>query len=241
MGNWTLLSAEPLILPREDVYGNKFSIRFRMKYAPTRLGTFTETPRLEWNEVILMAEHHKGEWWQYIGDQYARNPHSNTFRSWVNRYKDAYYFVRQNLREDAPSRLYDTTGNRLGRDAFGRQDTPRAQADVVRDYLKRNGGILDVMVEDKPGINKPQPGSEWVHKERLLSFDCGLKGYHQRIYAYQYLNVDSDKNSDQWTRLCKVSRISPPLSTTGLMQTDPPPDVTIVKPFTGSAQNGDYQ
>lgn len=239
MGSWTLVSATPSIRDRNDVYGHYFSVDFRVKYSSSKFGSFTEMPTLEWKETITMIEQNAGTWWQFIGDQYERNPCSMTFTSWVSRYIYAYYSVRDGkYGADDTNCLYDKHGAQLPKTTFGRLDSAKDQANAVRSYLKSNGGIMKVIVVDKPGINKPKEVT--AHKNRILTFDCGLKGGGARVAAVQHLTVDGSKPEAQWFRECKLTSISNPFNTTGLTKVNPPPDVTIVKPFTGGAHNGTY-
>lgn len=241
MGVWTLQSATPEFRDRNDIYGNYFSVHFVLKYDPSTFGSFKEMPRLEWQETILMIEKLKGTYWQHTADQYARNPGSLTFTGWVSRYKTAHWQVRQgNYGNDQPTRLYDKRRSQLKRDAFPRIQSEKDKADAVRAYLKSHGGIVDILVIDKPGINLPTAG-DGTHKERILTFDCGLAGCGPRVYAYQHLLVDAAVPNSQWRRKCEMSRTTSPFSTSGLTRLTPPADVTIVKPYKGSTLNGDYQ
>lgn len=239
MGNWTLMSARPDIRPRNDVYGHYFAVKFKLKYSPSHFGSFAEMPRLEWKETITMIESRAGTWWQHVVDQYQRDPNSQTFISWVCRYSFAHDAVRQQKygADDAVS-LYDKNGGKIQRDAFPRLESSKDQADFVRNYLKKHGGIMDVMVVDKPGINKPTDTT--ILKRRILTFDCGLRGSGMRVAAYQDLTVDGALPETGWKRECVLQSISPPYSTTGLNRVQPPSDVLVVKPFTGSAAQGTY-
>jgi hypothetical protein len=235
---------------------------FRLKYTPSRVpGPFTEMPRLEWKETITMIERDAGSpppftwvpgsptfftagtsgtWWHYVGDQYARNPGSNTFRTWFERYIYAYDSVRGGLYgADQPNCLYDRNGRQLRPDALGRPVThDKDMAYAVRTYLQLHGGIMKVVVIDKPGILRPKP-DRVSHKNRILTFDCGLRGAGPRVKAVQHLTVDSSVGEGQWFRECTLGRVSRPFSTAGLQQVQPPQDVTIVKPFPASL--GRYQ
>lgn len=240
MGKWTLLSATPDIRNRNDVYGHYFSVSFKLKYSPSKFGRFTEMPTLEWKETITMIERNKGTWWQYIGDQFQRNPNSQTFYSWVNRYNNAHYSVRMGkYGPDDVVRLYDNKGGQLKREDMPRLNSSQAQADFVREYLKKEGGIMEVIVVDKPGINKTSADQD-THKERILTFDCGLQGSDQRVKACQHLIVDGSKPEGQWFRECILHSTSRPFQTTGMKRNAPPADVSLVKSFTGGASKGSY-
>ncbi len=240
MGNWTLLSATPDIRDRNDVYGHFFAMKFRFKYSSSVMGGFTEMPRLEWKETITMIEKNAGTWWQFVGDQYARNPGSMTFGTWTSRYVYAYYCVRDGqYTPDATNCLFDTQGRQLPKTTFPKLNTAKEQADAVRGYLKSKGGIMTVTVVDKPGINKPTETT--VHKNRILTFDCGLRGMGARVAAVQHLTVDGSLPEGQWFRECKVGSISRPFSTTGFKKVEPPADVTILKPFVGGVVSGTYE
>lgn len=243
MGSWTLVSTRPDIRDRNDVYGHYFAVKFKLKYSTSLIGSFSEMPRLEWKETITMVEPTKGTWWQFVGDQYERNPSSQTFITWTSRYKNAYHCVRRQLygNPDELCILYDKHGNRLPPDTFPRGMAQQGeQAELVRNYLKAHGGIMEVTVVDKPGINKPQVGQA-VDKHRILTFDCGLRGLGMRVTAYQDLKVSSSVPEDQWKRQCVLGSISTPFSTAGLTKVQPPPDVLIVKAFSGGAHDGLYQ
>jgi len=240
MGTWSLVSATPTIRDRNDVFGNFFAVKFRLKYTSSAIGLFSETPRLEWKESITLAEPNARTWWQYVGDQYQRNAGSRTFMTWTSRYVNAYDCVsRKKYGPDALTCLYDPKGQPLPSSALPKAASPKDQADAVRAYLKANGGIMEVTVVDTPGINKPSDPK--VFKDRLLTFDCGLRGMGARVTAYQRLTVDGSKPEAQWLRDCRVGTSSPALSTTGLTKVNPPADVTVVKPFSAAPQSGIYE
>ena len=243
MGMWSIVSMTTSIRNRNDVYGHFFAVAFRLRYTPSPVGPFTEMPRLEWNETITMIERDAGSptsvtagtsgtWWQYVGDQYARNPGSPTFFTWVSRYIYSYDAVRAgSYGADDPNCLYDHNGRQLPRDTFGPLGTDQERADAVRTYLQRHGGVMKVIVVDKPGINKPERGTlPAVHKNRILTFDCGLRGFGPRVRAVQHLTVDSSVGEGQWFRECELGGTSRPFSTEGMRKVQPPPDVTNVKP-----------
>jgi hypothetical protein len=223
------------------VYGHIFAVKFRLKYAPATFGDkFTEMPRLEWKETITMLEPGKAQWWEYIGDQFQRNPDSPTFITWTTRYKGAYYAARRTLYgADEPSCLYDKMGAPLPATALPQLNGKKEQADAVRSYLSKNGGIMTVTVIDTPGINKPTDGV--TVKERILTFDCGLHGLSPRVSAIQHLKVDGSVPEANWFRDCTLSGISRPFATpTTWTKVAPPADVSVLKPFTGGAHEGSY-
>lgn len=244
MGSWAVLGATPNIRPRNDVYGNFFAITFKLKYTPSTFGSFTEMPRLEWKETITMLEKKKnttGQWWQIDVDQYQRDPNSQTFYSWVGRYYMAHSQVtRQRYGADEPVKLFDAKGVRLPATTFTKTSDLKKAADELRDYLKKKGGIMEVSVVDKPGINKPQGIDATFHKHRILTFDCGVGAGGMRVKAYQTLIVDGAVAEANWRRDCALGAISTPYSTTGMTKAAPPADVSIVKPFTGGAMQGTY-
>lgn len=241
MGSWTVLSATPGIRPRNDVYGHYFVVTFRLKCTSTLIGSMPEMPRLEWKETITMLEKRKGTWWQVEVDQYQRDPNSQTFVSWINRYNWAHnQVIGQRYGAAEPVKLYSESGSQLPATLFKRTTDAKTAANEVRDYLKSKGGILEVTVEDKPGINKPIGIDATLHKHRILTFDCGVGKGGPRVKAYQTLIVDGALPEAQWRRSCEISPMSTPYSTMGMTKGIPPADVTIVKPFTGSAQHGTY-
>ena len=92
MGTWSLLSMTPELSPirRGETFGHNVKVTFRLKYKPSRVGAFVETPLLEWNEKIIMKEHHKKETWVFETNMYEHNPSSKTLRMWAARYVQAY-------------------------------------------------------------------------------------------------------------------------------------------------------
>ena len=246
MGQWSLMSAIPSIRNQEDVYGHFFTITFRLKYTTSMMGQFTESPILEWKETIRMIEMDKGTWWFAEFDQFGRLPNSPTFAQWTYRYILAYDALSKgNYANTEPSRLYDKNGIELPLNTLPRVLSNMDRADAVRTYLKRKGGILVVQVTDKPGINKPQPKDNMeednmFHKHRILTFDCGLKGMHQRVKAVQTLNMEGMIEA-HWTRTLTIG-ISYPytMNTNGLQSIVAPPNVTKVVTFSGGPTKGTY-
>lgn len=239
MGQWTLMSATPSIRDRNDVYGHYFAITFKLKYSASMIGSFTETPALEWKETITMIERTKGTWWRAEFDQFQRLPDSPTFGQWTYRYILAHTSVlKGDYGDNQPSRLYDKNGNRLPPTTFTRAATSKDSADQVRSYLKKNGGIMVVTVTDTPGINKPTDDAT-VDKFRILTFDCGLRGLGTRVKAIQHLKVVGLTEAN-WSRECSIGSISQPFQTAGLTQVPAPADVTAVRPFTGGPHDGTY-
>lgn len=241
MGSWTVMSAIPSIRLRNDVFGNYFVVTFKLKYKPTLFGSFTDTPRLEWKETITMLEKRKGTWWHIEVDQYQRDPNSQTFISWLNRYNWAHnQVIGQRYGANEPVKLYNEKGGHLPATTFKKTSDAKTAANEVRDYLKTKGGTLEIAVEDKPGINKPKGIDATFHKHRILTFDCGVGPGGPRVKAYQTLIVDGAVPEAQWRRDCDLSSFSSPFSTTGLTKGLPPADVSIVKQFAGGAHVGTY-
>ncbi|PLZ00083.1 hypothetical protein CY652_22870 [Burkholderia sp. WAC0059] len=209
-------------------------IVFRLKYTPTLFGPFVETPVLEWKEVITLLDHAQGEYWVYVGDQYQRNMGSTTFGAWRSRYTSAYEATKLRV-TDTGSILMDKHGRQVKSDAL--PDIPAndfaGRANAVRAYLKRNGGVLEVTVEDSPGLLKPGP-DKTTEKERILTFDCGFKGMGRRIYAWQYLKVNSNDPAHKWTREFKWDASCPGVKTSGLKRVQPPQNVSELRPWVAS-------
>ena len=230
MGRWSLLNVTPKISVRKDknVAGHMFEVSFRLKYTPSKFGSYTEMPRLEWKETIKLFDRYKGSYWVYAGDQYERNPSSHTFKSWISRYVGGYNCVYyQDYGKLGYTELFDVNGGRLKKETFGQKRLPpEAQVDAVLGYAKSHGCILEIPVRDSPAINRPAHNNPVVNKERFLTFDCGLKGMGRRIYAYQHLVVSSSIEPSNWTVTCGLGHRSFGTQTTGLKQEPPPKDVT---------------
>ncbi len=240
MGSWTCLGVTKSNVLLKENYGTTFQVRFRLKYTTGR-GSYTEMPRLEWKETILMMNHGAGEWWVHSGDQYARNPKSVTFKTWGNRYITACDSVWYQEGPGYAVKLYDVNGRPLPKTALGatKHKLDKAKADAVRTYLMSHGGIMEVEITDKPAILRPEAGAT-VHKERLLTFDCGLRGMGPRVKAYQYIHIDSSTDASTWKREVVYSDITPPYSTAGLTKVAPGDDVTVLRPAVDSPVNGFY-
>jgi hypothetical protein len=238
MGQWQVMSATPSIRERNDVFGHYFAITFKMKYTASMMGSFTESPILEWKETITMIERTAGTWWEAAFDQFGRLPDSPTFGAWTYRYAMAHTSVMNNAYDDGQaSRLYDKNGQRVPATTFKKAPTSKDGAQQVREYLKKHGGIMVVTVTDTPGINKPTDAT--VDKFRLLTFDCGLKGMGPRIKALQELTVKGLAEAG-WQRSCAVGGVSSPYNTAGLTKVAAPADVTKVVPFSGGPHDGTF-
>jgi hypothetical protein len=241
MASWSLEKIiGPSISDRNDEFGNYFGITFVLKYNNNALGMgqFLEMPSLEWKETITVLEKNKKEWWTVEFDQYVRCPGSKTFLSCINRYKDAYYSVRtENLGQPLVTKLRNKNGGKISKDTFPRGLERGKAADCARDYLKKNGGILEFTIRDSPAIQRP--ASPDFHRERFLTFDCGIHGLGTRIIAYQHIIVDGSKPESEWYRECKLGQ-TPGYKISGLTRVSPPANVVEDKAKSTNTAEGDY-
>lgn len=228
MAHWSLESVRALTQPYDttELFGNHVIVNFRLKYSTSGLGggKFKEPPPLDWHEVIMMNEHHKKESWVFATNMYRHNPLSKTLIVWARRYIAAY--DQANGTPDAlmkgSSLLTDTNGRPIAIDKLGKGllDADK-KADAVRSYLKKNGGLMFIEIDDIPSINIPTAPS---FKERLLIFNCGIEdeGLGPRAKVIQYLSVDSAKPKGSWTRRVDLSHTMTGLKTSGLKIVQPP-------------------
>ena len=223
MGKWTLESLNGTSDPLNGAtFGTNFRAFYKLRYTPTMFDTFVETPKLDWHEKIHMKEHHKGEWWEFETNMYTHNPSSNTLMVWTRRYLEAYNNAC-NLPAGAfnmkgSSKLMDKNGVPVrGKDLGLNLPAGQKQADAVRSYLKKNGGILAIEIHDIPSINIPTANE---HKERLLVFNCGIEGGGLRLQAEQYLNVDAAQPQGNWGRRFNMTWMET-WSTLGLRKVTP--------------------
>ena len=241
MAHWTLENiSPPRITIRTDYFGNYFEITFTMKYHnnPLGMGQFVEMPRLEWKETIALLEKNKGTWWAVDFDQYERNPASKTYNNCRYRYKQAYYCVRGgDITTPGLTKLKTKNGTQIPADTFPRGKENGEAANIVRDYLKKNGGILEFTIRDTPAIKIPDNPQD--HKERFLTFDCGIQGLGSRVLAHQHLIVDGSKPQSDWYRDCAIG-LGPGYKITGLKKVMAPADVVENKPVASDAAIGDY-
>ncbi len=202
MGQWTVTTIQGAASPYNTgaLFGNNVKVRFRLKYESSKFGRYKETPNLEWNEQIFMIEHDQNSWWEFETNMYDHNPLSKTLEVWAKRYVRA--FDRAHGRETEPnvkgnSLLMTRTGGTVPANALGNATSGPEKADAVRNYLKRNGGILQLDIHDIPSINRPTGTTD---KERLLIFNCGVAGGGPRFRGSQYLHVTAGTPPANWTR-----------------------------------------
>ena len=76
MGTWSVISAvgRHTLLDTATNFGVNFYVTFRIKYAPATFGSFTEPPKLAWDEVIQFNDYKDKERWQFIGNMYTHKP-----------------------------------------------------------------------------------------------------------------------------------------------------------------------
>ena len=225
MGQWTLERLTTHSTPLNgQVFGTNYHAIFHLRYKTSSFGSYTETPRLDWHETIMMNEHHNRKAWVFDTNMYAHNPTSNTLVVWAERYIEAYLYAT-NQPPHAPKgnvQLNTLLGQRVTAQALGGTSNDGAErADIVRSYLKRHGGVFIIEIHDIPGINTPT-GAE--HKERLLLFNVGVEGGSLRSRAEQYLNVLGGKPVNTWQReFVNDGWRRARLNTTGLTVGPPPP------------------
>ncbi len=228
MGSWTLQSVTHTCSAHDtgELFGNHYIVDFKLRYAKSTFGSYKETPRLDWHEVIMMNDHKAGEHWEFTTNMYEHNPMSKTLEVWAKRYVSAYQRAAGRIDPlmKGKSSLVDTRGQLVSIDKIGRNITDeKKQANAVREYLQKNGGGLDIQIDDIPSINIPKNGE---HKERLLIFDCGVVGGGPRTKAIQYLDVDHAVPKTSWVRRFDLSWTLTGMKTTGLKVVQPPISVS---------------
>jgi hypothetical protein len=232
MGAWTLesVTGETSDFTTSQLFGTNVKVAFRLRYRPGTIGAFQETPRLDWHEKFIMKEHHNGQWWEFESSMYEHNPCSNTLKIWAGRYVHAYKAAMgtPDSMTKGSSTLLSETGVAVPRTELklGLTDG-NAQAENVRSYLKKNGGILEIKIHDIPSINIPTGGE---HKERLLKFNCGVVSGGPRWCGEQYLDVNAALPQSSWTRSCTPAYTG--FTTAGLTRTAPPASVSMIRPPT---------
>ena len=179
MGAWSVQSVtgRHTALNTGTEYGTNWYVTFRLKYTPALIGGFVELPKMAWDEVILYNDYEKDERWEFVGNMYTRKPDSPTMAVWAQRYFRAYLdahnqpFTAFGGKQKGHSKLFDKNGIPVTGQALGTHAGEPAQNKAVQDYLKKNGGILEIEVHDIPNVLKPGAGK--VKKvERVLIFDC---------------------------------------------------------------------
>ena len=232
MGTWSLdgIAGTTSDFTTSELYGTNVKVTFRLRYRSALIGSYTEPPRLDWHEKFTMKEITKGTWWQFEANMYTHNPCSNTLKIWPGRYVYAYKTANGTFGTLVKGScvLQDSSGTAVNASALAaNQSGAAAQAEAVRNYLKRNGGLLVITIHDIPSIQIPKNGE---HKERLLEFNCGLVGGGTRYRGQQHLDVDGSSPQSTWTRSFAATHLG--WTTTGLTQVDPPEMVSKVRPPT---------
>ena len=235
MGTWTLesISASSSDL-NGNVFGSNFQVKLRMKYAGGLFGKFTESPSLDWHEQFTTLWHHDNTYWKFEANMFSHKPGSGTFQAWARRYSEAYNYATGQPKGISKGnvKLFDLKGNKLGKNAIINKPglSMPQKSEATREYLKKNGGILEVEVHDIPGITVSGGGGK--HVERLLLFKCGLVGGAKFVTAMQYLNVNTSNPENTWEREFKTSsfsRMDQP--TRGLTEIPTPSDVGQPNPI----------
>ena len=223
MGTWSVVSvtSHHTALNTATEYGTNWYVTFKLKYTPAMFGGFVEPPKMAWDEVILYNDYEKGEHWSFTGNMYTRKPDSPTMAVWAQRYFRAYLdahhqaFVAFGGKQKGHSKLFDKNGAAVTGQALGTHVGEAAQNKAVQDYLKRNGGILEIEVHDIPNVLKPTAGKA-KKVERVLIFDCGVTGIGPRAKGWQHIKMDSTQPEMNWTYNFQTAGSAPGLKTTGL-------------------------
>ena len=224
MGTWSVISAvgRHTLLDTATNFGVNFYVTFRIKYAPATFGSFTEPPKLAWDEVIQFNDYKDKERWQFIGNMYTHKPGSPTVGVWAQRYFRAYCHAHNTPHPDQPmwkghSKLFDKHGIAVTAAALGTHVGVTLQNKAVQKYLEKHGGILEIEVHDIPSFVKPT-GATVYDQERLLIFNCGVTGMGPRVKAYQHLIQDTTQPAHTWTNTFRMGGSPPGLKTTGLKE-----------------------
>ncbi|MBL8964984.1 MAG: hypothetical protein KF787_00310 [Phycisphaeraceae bacterium] len=240
MGTWTLQNVTGTTSNHDtgELFGTNVEVEFTLVYRPASVGFFAETPHLDWHERFVMKEHHKGEWWEFESNMYTHNPCSNTLLVWPKRYTEAY------LSATGQPKSAMLKGGVVMKTINGQPMPPNAipagiadqaaQADAVRSYLKKSGGMLIITIHDIPSITRPPQGE---HYERMLEFDCGIVSGGPRFRGVQLLDLDGSAPPATWFRNFMHSAPGP-LQTAGLRKVPAP--VGVSNPRTPVFSSGEY-
>lgn len=207
MGRWTLdsITGNTSSLNGETI-GHNVNVTYKLRYEPSTFGKFQELPILEWNEQIFMIEHHSKEWWEFSTNMYQHNPLSKTLEVWAKRYYVAYDTAKGSpFMGKGGVKLLTKGGQPVLGGSLSTANSEAEKADVVRKYLQKNGGRLEITIHDIPSINKPD---DQTHKERLLVFNCGFAGGGPRYRGTQYLDMDGAVSPTKWTTVFQASSSS---------------------------------
>jgi len=231
MGTWTLQSivANCSDFENTELFGTNFTATYRLIYNQAFFNeSFKEMPRLDWHETIMMNEHHLKETWVFDTNMYTHNPTSKTLEIWSKRYIESYNSSnnQKDFNIKGSGQLLDKKGGLVKASALAVASNDEEKAEAVRNYLKSNGGILEIKIEDIPSINKPKIGEAAIHKERLLLFNVGVEGGGTRAQAYQYLNLNSAVPKTGWTRRHGIGWGVSSIKTTGLNNVAAPTNVS---------------
>jgi hypothetical protein len=232
MGTWTLESTKHNVSLLDDAnnFGHNFRVTFTMKYTPKLGSAFTETPYLDWYENISKKDLTAQEWHTFEVNMYLKQPTSLTTAVWARRYWDAYHRASGgtcDTRMKGSSRLRAKDGKPVPINVLGAGITsPKDQVKAVREYLKANGGFLDIEIHDIPSIGLPLKANEST--ERILTFNVGIVGSNNnRVRAVQHLKVSVAEPKANWVQVFKVGPgHAIPWVTAGLTQVAPPPNST---------------
>ncbi|QZN96556.1 hypothetical protein [Symbiopectobacterium purcellii] len=195
--------------------GSKIDFLIRMEYLPIKFGDFVEPPDIQWKEVIKCNDNN--HIWRFQTNMYEHNKHSLTFTPWNNKYVHAYdYIFASRGGDQEPVRLLDRTMRNINPDTIPILKTEEEKINFVKDYLKGNGGILEVIISDFPKILTTEPT---INKKRLLTIDFGFLD-ESLISVAQGINVKGEQREVFVTRGSVTDFINEPVNST------PPESIT---------------
>jgi len=231
MGTWSLESLTGRYSPLNTStnFGHNFYANYRMKYTADAFGRFVEPPKLDWHEKVIKAELDAREWHEYELNMYTLKPQSKTLEVWCRRYIEAYLkaFGMPSASAQSGMKGSSTLLDKNGQPVQGQKlqanltDSGK-QADAVRSYLKRHGGILAIEIHDIPSLALPLGANR--HTQRLLIFNVGVEGMPLHVQAEQYLEADANRPQSTWTQEFLMTW-GKTWSSRGLRKVPPPPNL----------------
>ena len=215
MGSWNVLSTIGRFEPINSPFGHNFFVKIRIQYTPTRFSKFVEPPNLAWDEVIMVNNYRDGNRWEFQGNMYTHKPASPTVKVWGQRYFRAYLNAHgRPYGHKGYSKLFDRNNSPVPGRVLGTHNDMWSQNKAVQDYLKSNGGILEIEVHDIPGIVVNEGDDR--NMERVLIFNCGVVGMGSRVKAWQHIKIDQSQPRESGTRDFQMTGNAPGIKTTGL-------------------------
>lgn len=150
--------------------------------------SFIDMPNLQWNESIKFKKNNNK--WIYEANMFDHNPHSRFFFPWINRYIEAYHYIKSSDKKNFNGnvKVYKNDLGMISPNEIKHASSVKDMIRSVQDYLSKKGGVIEITLTDLPRLIRTY---HTKNAERVLGFNVAFDD-RSVLKFYQGISLPTD-------------------------------------------------